>query len=846
MSAPAANPIEVTVHVEGKPLTMELDTGAAVFIISEETRRKILPQVKLRKSKIILKTYTDQTMEVVGQLNVHVKYGTQTAPLILVVMTGNGPSLFGRNWLTHIQLDWKRIATVEAVPHGLTSLLTKHDSLFKEELGTVHPYKATLHVNSDATPKFFKPRPMPFALKDAVGQELDRLEKQGVIKKVDSSDWAAPIVTVPKKEGKIRICGDYKVTINQALTVDQYPLPKPEDLFATLAKGKRFSTLDLSQAYLQLQLDDSSMPYVTINTHQGLYQYTRLPFGVAFAPALFQRLMETILQGIPRVVCYIDDILVTGENEEEHLRNLEEVFSRLEKHGFRLKKSKCKFSAKSVDYLGHRIDENGIRALPNKVDAIANAPHPTNVPELRLFLVLLNYCGKFIRNLSTILHPLNHLLQTHQTWNSTTECSDAFQMAKDQLVSAEVLTHYDPDLPIRMAADASAYGIGAVISIEHGCLLWGIRVIIPTSLRQQLLKALHEGHPGVVRMKAIARSYIWWSGLDKDVEKQAKACLSCQEEKPNPPAAPLHTWQWPTTPWKRIHVDFAGPFLGKMFLIMVDAHSKWPEVIMMSTTTTTQTIEVLQAIFSRYGLPEQLISDNGPQFTSQEFVQCLKQGGIKHIRSAPYQPSTNGLAERFVQTFENAMKASENDGQSLKARIATFLANYRSTPHATTGVTPSELFLQRKVRTKFDMLKPDTQSVVDVKQSLQKKYHDNRAKLCTFTPGQTVMARDYLSSKKWVLGVIESSSGPTMYRVKLINGKIVVRHVDQLLAQLPVDASNTQPDDRFTFFDGESAHTDPQLPPSDNQPDDEVPAPRYNLRRDSERRPVERLMNLQT
>ena len=381
-----------------------------------------------------------------------------------MVVAGNGPSLFGRNWLKYIQLDWKRISTVRSAPYKLNSLLKDHDSLFKEHLGTVHPYKATLHVKPDAIPKFFKPRPIPFALKDAVGPELDRLEKQGVIRKVDSSDWAAPIVTVPKKEGCIRICGDYKVTINQALTVDQYPLPKPEDLFATLANGKRFSKLDLSQAYLQLQLDESSMPYVTINTHQGLYQYTRLPFGVASAPAVFQRLMETILQGIPGVVCYIDDILVTGKDEEDHLHNLDEVLSRLEKHGFQLKKSKCTFLAKSVEYLGHRIDKDGISELPNKVDAIVNAPHPTNVQELRSFLGLLNYYGKFIRNLATILHPLNQLLQTHQKWDWTTDCSDAFWMAKDQLVSAEVLTHYNPDLPIHMAADASAYGIGAVIS----------------------------------------------------------------------------------------------------------------------------------------------------------------------------------------------------------------------------------------------------------------------------------------------------------------------------------------------------------------------------------------------
>ncbi len=210
---------------------------------------------------------------------------------------------------------------------------------------------------------------------------------------------------------------------------------------------------------------------------------------------------------------------------------------------------------------------------------------------------------------------------------------------------------------------------------------------------------------------------------------------------------------------------------------------------------STKTIEALQAIFARFGLPEQLVSDKGPQFTSQEFEQFVQQSGIKHIRSAPYHPSTNGLAERFVQTFKNSMKASENNGKSLNTRIASFLASYRSTPHATTGVAPNELFLQRKVHTKFDMLQPDVQRVVQDKQSLQKKYHDNRAKLRTFTPSQTVMARDYLSSKKWIPGVIETSSGPTMYKVKIYNGKIIVRHIDQLL---PADSQNDQlpPDDR--------------------------------------------------
>ena len=229
---------------------------------------------------------------VTGQINVCVNYGEQVARLVLVVVAGSGPSLFGRNWLKYLQLDWKCIATVKSPPAGtLKNLLHEYDSLFKDELGTVTSHKATLRVRPDASPRFFKPRPVPYATKEAIGDELDRMEQQGIIQKIPSSGWAAPLVAVPKKYGRFRLCGDYKVTINQDLEVDQ---PKPEDLFATLANGSLFTKLDLSQAYLQVELDKDSTKYVTINTHQGLYQFSRLPFGVASAPAIFQRLMDTV------------------------------------------------------------------------------------------------------------------------------------------------------------------------------------------------------------------------------------------------------------------------------------------------------------------------------------------------------------------------------------------------------------------------------------------------------------------------------------------------------------------------------------------------------------------------
>ena len=152
-------------------------------------------------------------------------------------------------------------------------------------------------------------------------------------------------------------------------------------------------------------------------------------------------------------------------------------------------------------------------------------------------------------------------------------------------------------------------------------------------------------------MKMVARGYVWWIKLDKDIEQLVKSCRHCQAVWNNPPVAPLHPWIWPSEPWKRIHIDFAGPFCGRTFLVVVDSYSKWPEIIQMKSTTTAATVLQLRKLFSAYGLPEQLVSDNGPQFSSTEFSEFLSKNGVKHIKSAPYHPSSNGAVEHFIQTF---------------------------------------------------------------------------------------------------------------------------------------------------------------------------------------------------
>ncbi|KAL5473474.1 hypothetical protein EMCRGX_G027963 [Ephydatia muelleri] len=176
--------------------------------------------------------------------------------------------------------------------------------------------------------------------------------------------------------------------------------------------------------------------------------------------------------------------------------------------------------------------------------------------------------------------------------------------------------------------------------------------------------------------------------------------------------APLHPWEYPRNPWQRLHVDFAGPFCARMWLIVVDARTKWPEVIPMETITTTKTVQALRTIFAHWGLPEQIVSDNGPQFTSEEFKQFCGLNGIRHVLVVPYHPRSNGEAERFVKTFKQAFRSMK--GEDLLKRLDQFLFSYRNTPHTTTGYSPAQLLLGRRLRSKLDLLVPREGSIPPV------------------------------------------------------------------------------------------------------------------------------------
>ncbi|XP_037977694.2 uncharacterized protein K02A2.6-like [Plutella xylostella] len=795
----------------------------------------------------------------------------------------------------------------------------------------------------------------------------------GVIEPVDCSDWATPLVIASKADGGIRICADFKVTLNQVLSVDKYPLPRIDDLLSNLSGSTCYSKLDLSQAYNQIGLDDSKR-YTVINTHRGLFMYNRLVYGLSSSPGIFQRIMSNLLREIPNVIVFMDDILLYGKTMDDHLQALHRVLQKLQENGLKIKLSKCTFFAKEVKYLGYVIDKNGIRVDEDKIKPILNMTEPRTVSELRSFLGMVNFYGKFIRNLSTHVAPLNDLLKKNNKWSWGNKEKRAFETVKQMLLSCDVLAHYDSARPLVVTCDASAHGLGAVLTqpdaagaerpvayasraltqpernysqihkealaiiyavkkfhqylfgrefllrtdhkpllsifnpeaaipsmttsrmqrwaltlsaynfkieyistdkniadalsrmiagyradrvddhvdvpeqtylhfateallldsnvikqetnrdpllgrvlsyikqgwpreveirelkpyfnrkselyIELGCIMWGPRVVIPNTCRERVLKELHDSHMGMVKTKSLARSYVWWPGLDEAIQQTCAACEVCAEVASMPPRHAPRAWPWPDRPWTRLHVDFLGPIAGATYMVLVDSCSKWIEIVRMNGTNASNVINKLREIWARFGIPKQLVSDNGPPFSSIEFESFLRNNGIEHIFSSPYHPSSNGAAESAVKICKQIIKKAIVEKKDINVALCRFLLMYRNTEHSATGESPAQLLLGRSVRTRLDRVLPDRAAAAHARQERQLQARLLPQGARALAQGDPVWYRTYGSAQKWAKGKVIGPLGETDYEVESSDGGRIHRHIDQIRKRLESSSKN--------------------------------------------------------
>ena len=313
-----------------------------------------------------------------------------------------------------------------------------------------------------------------------------------------------------------------------------------------------------------------------------------------------------------------------------------------------------------------------------------------------------------VRTISRQINPDNPLLVVRET-------------AKDPILS-QLMRFVKEGWPHAFSEELKDFKkLENSLSTENGCVFYGLRVIIPSTLRNHILKLLHLGHFGMQRMKQLARSTVYWPRIDFDIENLCRKCTSCGQFQNKPDKPSIHPWMMPEKPWSRLHLDHAINFLGRNWLVLVDAYSKYPCIHPTTSTSSKSTTAILEQEFAHFGYPHTLVTDNATTFMSQEFQAWCKQRGIVHLTGAPYHPATNGAAERLIQSFKQALRKSS---LPPKEALQEFLMQYRRIPFAS-GLSPSELLNGRRIRTKIDTLVPSIPHLLQGRQSRQASKHSN-------------------------------------------------------------------------------------------------------------------------
>ena len=340
----------------------------------------------------------------------------------------------------------------------------------------------------DSPPITQKPYTLPLKHAEWVQKELEILEKAGVIVR-SVSPWASPIVVVPKRTApreppKRRLCVDYRA-INSLLPpvkkafskargiLTLVPLPKIDEIYACLKDSKIYSTFDMWSGYYHMVLSEESRPKSAFVSAYGKWEFKRCPFGLAQAPAYFQRLINEVLSGLTFAFGYLDNILVFSPDMETHLKHLRILFERLRSADLKLKEVKCNFLKKHIQYLGHIISGEGITPVPEKLESIQKMPPPQNPKEVKQFLGLIGYYRKFVPQFSDLARPLNALTWKDTTFEWTQICQKSFNLLKTSLMTEPILTYPDPNFPYVLFTDASKYAWACVLTQEKTSMIEG-------------------------------------------------------------------------------------------------------------------------------------------------------------------------------------------------------------------------------------------------------------------------------------------------------------------------------------------------------------------------------------
>lgn len=991
-------PWHTSVEMNGTVVDFKIDCGADVTVISSETYRQLHERPKLKSANVSLDSPGGK-LSCDGHFIAKILRKRKVTNVHCYVIPGLKENLLSRAAAVHLSL----IARLDNVH---TSDLYDLDVF--GELGELKTRRVHIKLKSDAQPySCSTSRRVPLPMLDKVAAELARMERLGVIVKVtEPTEWCSPIVVVPKSGGNIRLCVDLK-RLNVAISRERYVLPTVEDVIHNLAGAEVFSSLDASCGYWQLGLHDDSSILTTFITPFGRYRFLRLPFGISSASEIFQREMSDILRDVPGVSVYQDDILVCGKNIAEHDQRLETVFNIIEKSGLKLNKAKCTLRQPGLEFLGHWISKDGVSVHRDKVKAIQEMKSPENIHQLRRFLGMVNYLGRFVKDLARFTKPLNELLCKDIVWVWGSVHEKAFAELKQMISSTPVLTFYDVKLPTVICADASGYGLGAVLmqvhdhqmmpvaycsrtltkaemgyaAIEKECLactwacekfdryLMGLekiklltdhkpliplinsrdidqtpircqrlllrlmrfnivaehvpgkdqviadtlsrqplqcdqrldsvdavqsyvegmlstvpvldsmlrrirdatesddafqrviaytsggwprhisqadeclrdlyhvrselsvvkgilvrarRIVVPQSLRSEILEKIHSGHQGITKCRARANETVWWPGLSKSIESLVARCAVCQTKRSSQSREPLKSTPMPDRPWQKVGADLFD-FRGKTYIVMIDYYSRYTEVSHLSNTSSSAVIAKIKDVNARWGHPDILFTDNGPQFKSREFAAFTNDALINHVTSSPYFAQSNGEAERAVQVAKKQL-AQDDPTKALMV--------YRATPIAATGYSPAELMMGRRMKTTVPILPellqpnwPDYESAFNNDEATKRVYghhydrHHGAKQLPPLQPGDAVrLKRD--DERRWSANgtVLARADAPRSFIVETSDGGVYRRNRKHLL-KVPPEPPRTSETTDDHRDEPDDVETTPTLP-GDEHPQD--------------------------
>lgn len=830
--------------------------------------------------------------------------------------------------------------------------------------------KAQLILKPDAEPFIDAPRKCSIHIKEKLRNEIDNLIEQGVLRKVEEhTDWCSSMAFSTKKDGSLRICIDPQ-KLNASLKRCPHKIPTVEELNPQFAKAKVFSKLDAKAGYWSVHLDEASQLLTTCRTPFGRVCWRRLPFGLSVSQDIYQAKMDQILEGLDGVVSIADDVVVYGEDDDAHDRNLHKLMKRAENTGLVFNSNKCAIKQSSVSFFGNIYTTEGIKPDPAKINDIQKMPTPQNKDDLHRFMGMLNYLSQYIPKFAEKAHTLRSLLKSETPWTWHADHQECFNNLKSLITTDTCLKYYDPMIPLSLEVDASQKGLGAALvqdgypvafgsktltdcqsrysnieremlaivygiqryhtylygksftvitdhkplvticnkplhsapprlqrmlvkiqgynhqvvyrpgnemiiadtlsrlpnpennsqielderidgidaeiddpshqtiaiinfslekqqllrsettndqtlnalkeviyhgwpervkdlpanlrsywtfrdelAMEAGVIFKGRQILIPLSMQEEILNQLHMGHQGVEKTRRLARESVYWININKDIEKICTSCSVCQEHQDANIKEPLEPHKNPSRPWQYISSDLFE-VNNCHYLLTVDRYSKYPLVDQMPTTvTSTAVANNIKKYISLFGRPDEIMTDNGPQYTGQAFKQLLADWNIKHVTSSPHYARSNGFIERHVRHIKSVVKKCTQQGDDLNMA----LLNIRATPIDSKLPSPAEMMFGRPISTILPSHTEPGQlehrQHLEERSSKMKNQHDLNSRKDDLPPlfaGQNVRVLN-TQKKTWHPGIVVSKcTEPRCYIVETPNGNRIRRNRSHL------------------------------------------------------------------